>query len=315
MDINEFLQCNSLLNENIINSSNFENTRYRLFSLKFHATDIIVKGLFFYCISHSKRKINRTEHDKNFEGRKLYFNYVDNINIFYLDNKLKIVNYITNRYIQINKLKLESIRQFKIIQDKKGLCLKMILDTFLSLCNIGMPVNIYTSDPIISELLCFLIHNYVDKDKHFKRIPSECFNKYLNTYQILVHYIKCEKNQHMLSNKKYKKKTHSCLFKSSKKTNSIYNDYCSVPYTFEDQNVKIVDNNFNHQCPPTIYINIPPSAINKNYFIKNKKNLKIKNIATCKNLSSPFLNPDHVIHKNMEKMFQYFVQKDTNNGD
>ena len=308
MDINEFISCDSVLNENIINNSNFENTRCRLFSSKIHVSDITIDGMFFYAISHSKKKINRTEHDnQDFEGGKLYFNYVETVNIFYLDNKLKVVNYITNRYIVIYKLKLESKTQFKIIRDENGLCLKLILDTFLSLTDSVMPVNVYTNDPIISEIFSYLICNHVDKDKHFKNIPSECFNKRLDTYQILVHYVKCEKNQHMLSNMKYPKKTHSCLFKSNKKT--IYNNgyCCSVPYTFDDQNVMILDNNFNHQCPPTIFINIPPSAINKNYFKrKNQKIKKRKNIAIC---NSPFLNPDHVIHKNMEKMFQYFVRK------
>ena len=279
----------SRLNENIIYSSNFEYHRTRSLSTISHSvSDIKIDGQYNFYLSPSKRKIDRADIGDNIPNTgKLVFDYTDNSNVFYMNNKLQIVNTVTNRYCQFNNVNIVSNTLCKNISNPSGISLSTIREEFLTCCCQKMPVNVLTVDPIIYEVMYFIISNFVYRDIHFVDIPIRCYNKYSGLVQILIHYVtKCKEHG-------YNRKTHSCLIRNNKDCNTVVNSnntrVTNIPYTFSDQYVVICDNNFNYTCPPIIKINIPVSAIDRkcNFLLdttqkkkkiinNNNKKLKLK---------------------------------------
>ena len=274
-------------NNNIIRNSSFELCRSINGMIKQQPSDIYIKGLYTYYISYSKKKINR-KLNKFKKGGKLTCTYEDSATNLYLNNKLKVVNCVTNRLVKFQYIEISSSTSKKeIISNLHGLSMKCILNICLTICNGSLPVNIYTNDPIIFELFFFLVDNFIYKDIHFK---SDLLQ---NSCRIMIRFIACD-DLYLIHKKKLPYKTHTVALKDSVDDNDHDHDNVSLSYTFSDQNVVIIDNNYNHLNSPKIFINIPRSAINKDYFSKDD----LTHVY--------FLEPQHVVHKNIKNTLKYF---------
>lgn len=301
----------------IILKSNYEIDRCKRSVLKIRGNDFFISGQFNFFYSPMKKKINKTkllyassssnffiqkrkslkkigtlnindEYDTNTtynnSGRNI-FQYTSMSKLFYLDNKLKVINLISNRFAIISSLKLQSLFRDEYIinndsnnNDKKndacetniktfiddGICVKSISEQLTSFLinnrNCHFPTNIFTNHPVICEIIVYILTEFVSK-----HIPPQ---------KILVSFVKnCENLQYLMydNNEKFEYKTRTCLLNSNPYNNDIINkNIYNQPYTFGDQNFIIWDNNYNYS--KKIYVNIPLTAINNKSYFKIDKN-------------------------------------------
>ena len=300
------MNCSSY--ENIIRNSNYD-FKCKKGLLKQKSSDLYVNGIYNFHLSYSKKKINRKRNNIHLPNGKLTYKYTKDDNILYVNNKLKIINAVTNRFICFYYIEIESTdgRKQQIV-NKTGIKIREIIDAFCNVANGHMPVNVYTKDPIIFELFFFIVNNYIYQDTHFTHFYNASFNKNINKYQIYIQFIfKCS-NVFQIHKHKVSYKTHSCIM--GKNTNRILDDNNNSggvdnkwPYKFSDQSVIIVDNNINTVISPKIHINIPRAAIHQDYFNdeKNCRNNYWKRM-DC------FVKPNHVFLKHLGQTFNYFTR-------
>ena len=156
-----------------------------------------------------------------------------------------------------NKLLFYSMRNgnsIDICDDTNyGIRIESIIECILKISKRVMPVHVYTSNPVICELMVFIISNYL-RQNIFTHIPQECYNKYRNVFQIVIYYIKnLQSVHHIQSTEKYCVKTRSCVITTEKNMDVDDEDSSPSPlYTFNDQSIVIVDNNYNDLKPPKI---------------------------------------------------------------
>ena len=170
---NKYLYNNSNNNDDIINSCNYDTTKYRTRNVLVKATDIIIYGVIFFYFAPRKRKIDtRKVFGKKLTGRSQYI-YDGRSNTFYLDNKLMVVRRVSNRAINVSELTFRHYdgRCFRLISDSdKGLCLETMAEKFLQFCQGKFPRNIITCSPIICELFHFLITNFLTNIPRYDNI-------------------------------------------------------------------------------------------------------------------------------------------------
>lgn len=261
----------------IVKNTNYEEHRFKTSYLKLTHNDLKVSGTFIYLYAPLKRKISKNNLNKNSSGRNIYRYDKKYSNIFYLNNKLKITECITNRYVVFNKLTFYSNNKSENIYDDKncGIRIESIISSILQISEKFIPPRIYTNNPIVCELMLFIMSKYL-KPNMFRNITSQA--------RISIYYIKNIQNISKLQNNiKYRFKTRSCLINNRNENDNISS---SLLYTFTDQSIIIVDNNYNDEKFPKIIINIPQNSISK------KEDF--------------FINPNHEIMKSISKGFSYF---------
>ena len=202
------------LNANILLNANYEFNRCSsTSSIALSPTDISASCLYTFCYSPSKRKIGK---------EKRLFYYTPNSTVLYLDNKFKVVEYVTNRYVVVQQIRFTVGNVYRILEMLNGISIKNICDHFLFCCNAIIPANVITHDPIVCEVLSFAISNYIrccDLPKHI-----------LNTTDMktLVHFVsKCQVHGN-------KRKTRACHIRYHHTTNSPPKDVIKVKEEVED---------------------------------------------------------------------------------
>ena len=170
----QFCNTNNTYVNNIINSSNYEFHRNKK-SNYICSSDLIIHGLVLFNYAPLKRRIDGLDlFNVPIIGRS-YISYNDNTDIFFTDNKLKVVDIISNRSFNVICLLFHTVNGSVVRikhdlndKNKSGLSLKYIMDTFLQVCRMNnddkglfFPKNIFTNDPLICELFHFLLSNFL----------------------------------------------------------------------------------------------------------------------------------------------------------
>ena len=256
--------------------------------------DLKVEGSYIFVYTPLKRKLNKCDlnikKNKN-TGRNVYNYNKTYSNVFYINNKLKITENITNRFVVFNKLSFYSMRNgnsIDICDDTNyEIRIESIIESYSKISKRVMPVHVYTSNPVICELMAFIISNYL-RQNIFTHIPQECYNKYRNVFQIVIYYIKnLQSVHHIQSTEKYRVKTRSCVITTEKNMDVDDEDSSPSPlYTFNDQSIVIVDNNYNDLKPPKIIVNISKKSSNyhdiRQFFINPNDKIWDDFQTTCK---------------------------------
>ena len=281
----------------MIKSSNYEINRCRSRGLTIESTDIIVYGVLAFYFAPMKRKIDsKTIFNEKQTGRSEY-NYDEASNIFYLDNKFKVVNSIANRAVVITELMLQHNdgRMLRIRNiNSKILNLGTIVDKFLDFCGGNLPKNIFTNDPIICELFHFFLANFFKPLRSLRRqqqqqrrwfdekvilhfIKNIQFNNYENGFSVLKK-MKCYFKTRTVvitnnnNNNNNNSSSNSNVIKEKNNKKYLFQDQCIVirDYSSYPSNTKNDDDNVFPNLK--IYINISEKFVtNKSYF-SNKPN-------------------------------------------
>ena len=161
---------------NMINSSNYEINRNRR-NTPISSSDLVIHGLVMYNYAPLKRRIDGKDLFNTAIVGRSYLHYNDDTDTFFTDNKLKVIDIISNRnfnilYLIFHRgdgliLKIKHDLQEK---DKFGLCLKTIMNAFLQVCSYtssngscsyNFPKNIFTNDPLVCELFHYLLSKFL----------------------------------------------------------------------------------------------------------------------------------------------------------
>ena len=295
----------------MIKNTNYEKHRFKKINLKLTMNDLLVDGNFIIVYAPFKRKLNKCylnlKRRNTTTGRNIHRYNKMYSNVFYVNNKLKIIENISNRFIVFNKLTFSQIginKSITITDDENcGLRIDSIVDCIRKISGKSIPAHVYTNNPIICELMVFIISKYL-KRHMFLNIPQQCY--YRNKVQTLVFYVQNLSNIYDIQNttNKYPHhvKTRSCIIRNNDDDDDDDDDASSL-YTFTDQSIIIVDNNYNDVKSPRVIINIPKNSINPKYFANggNKKRKSKKNVA-----DDHFVDPNHEIMNSIIKSFEYF---------
>ena len=265
------------IRDNIIESCNFDKSKYRDKSIAIKPTDIIIYGVLIIYYAPLKRKINvRNVFGQKITGRSRY-QYDNSSDIFYIDNKLMVLKRLTNRAVSIMKLRFVHYdgRILELIDSNKksqGLQVGTIMNTFLDFCGGKLPQNIITFHPIICELFHFLIDTFLVQYS-------------LANGKMFVHYVMSKLNSNddsqstffELKRKKHKLKTRTVVDKTNKRkscdddddNNNKKKKLKCTNYMFQDQSLVITDCNPYTCC--SISINIPKKFINNKCYFSQRK--------------------------------------------
>ena len=256
-------------NKNIIYSSNYEICRSKKIPF-IRPNDLVIYGVSLYTFAPKKRRINNKQRRI---GRN-YLGYNNNSHCFFVDNKLKVVNLISNRCFVPQILVFCHFNGKKIkIENKHGLSIELIINTFLQICQEQKwPHNIFTDNEFICELFHYLLSSnffpYPHKDIKICHVLNSTFHSRKDVF-------------HKLNTKKYKCKTRMVCNSDDHEnamvnaaTFLIKNSYESNnnEYNLKEQLVCIQDCLIDSY--PQINITIGKEHIqNKSYFIncKSKK--------------------------------------------
>ena len=276
-------------NNYIIKNSNFEHHRTRWKKMKINNSDIIIFAKFIYVYAPFKRKLNRYVNQNSYK-------YNQFCNVFYLDNKLKIQDDISNRIVVFKKLEFISKAHNKkiiLIEDSinYGISINSIIYAIKKITDGICPVTVFTEHPIINELAVFIFTNYINKVTDFSFIPKDCFEK-SKIPRISFTYVNTNKNLLTIKgSNNYVFKTRKCILKYTDKNISCNNEI-NDPYLLDKENIIIIDNNYNDNVSPKIIINIPVNAM----IFDHEK-------------GKYFINKEHNIFDNISKTFKYFNDK------
>ena len=290
----------TLYNRYMIPSTNFEDNRANNHRVKnFTHSDLYVTATYIYYFAPLKRKLKRPVKDRSYTGRNIY-QYDHNSNMFYVDNKFKFTEKITLRYVVFTEVEIFSkSKNQRVIftQDaNNGISIQTLVEKVLQITNGDPPANVFTNDPIISELCVFLFSFHLKKEM-FNVTPS-------SRVEVKVLYIHKSDMEDVVKlhpeSKEYTFKFRGCTLKNQDNNNNNKatispKDNCL--YNYQDEPMIIVDNNYNHLHPPKIFLNIPIDAVHEDYF--NEKNDDVSNLPYF--IKNDFLKP---ISKAIVKYFK-----------
>ena len=273
----------SFLHDRAIKSSNYDIDRHKYSKLPVKPTDICIDGLIRYRIAPMKRKIdNKKLFHTKLSGRN-YYNYDEKSNMFFLDNKFKVINVISNRLIVVKKItfrnysgKILKISGYESNNNNNNrLCVKDILTNFLKICDGKLPRNIFTSHPIMNELFHFIITNFAKKETLF----NNCSNKMVLQY--VMNNNNNNKNVFLNLRNKYQFKSRAIVFENNNDNdnNNYHMTRCNTITTTTNSDSNNNNYIFNDQCliiediigksTPKIFLNISPKHVNNKYFVGN----------------------------------------------
>ena len=248
----------------IIKNSDLEVHRNRNLELKIRKNDLIVCGTYQFSYSPLKRKLHKSV-KLNSKGLS-HYTYNKTSSRFFLDNKLKVLKSVTNRFVDLKDLYITNdflfSRDWKKISSKKSLRIEDIVDIIFNVIGDNViPDNIYTNDPIICEILVFLFQNFIinqmKKEKHRKKIE-------------VVYFVNSITKNKFINSKYYVVKKRSCpLNQVNIKTEEMETDK-QEHYSLQDQTLLIMDDNTNDVQSVKIKINLPLFCIaqpNEKYMI------------------------------------------------
>ena len=243
--------------QRMIASSNYEVDRCQHKKLPVKSTDVAIFGDFKLYFAPMKRKIdNKKLFQQDLIGRNNY-DYQRESDAFFVNNKLKVVDMITNRVVTAQKLTFRHYDGRCINVQEEKLNVNSIMTAFSS--PQFAPQNIFTNHPIVCELFHFLISN---------------FYYYSSDRKIVLHYVKNLRNNDNVFSTLQKRKFH---FKSRAAipNNNHHHHHHSVykkKYLFKDQSIVIVDDN-NNDVSPKVFINVPRKYVNSKYFSRDPKEM------------------------------------------
>ena len=307
----------NLFNQHITKTTNYESHRFKTSQIaKISSSDLYVTAIYKYICAPNKRKLKWPVKNRPYSGRNLYY-YKSTSNAFYLNNKLKFTNQITNRFVVFRKIEIVSKSKKHVIDDSNnnnsgGISITTLKKIFLYMSDRNIPVNIFTIDPIVAELCIFLFNSCLNK-KNFNNNNNNNNNdgckkkstkKKLEMLQVHIFQDKQMKDilQMEKSNKaKIPYKTRSCqILEDNISSDVICFDIGRKKqhdkfYTFEDESIIIIDNNFDPK-QKKIILNIPKDAIHKAYFDKRNNDETI----------SYFVNKESFFYKSLPRALNYF---------
>ena len=254
-----------------VKSSNYEYHRCKYKHLDIDNDDIYVDGNFIINYAPCKKKIDKKKLFKRKNVGRSLIRYKNGSALFFVNNKLKFIDVISNRVVMFNELTFKSHSEtIKIKHCETGINKKRILESFIRICNGKKPKNIFTKNVILCELMSFIISEYIHSN-YFENEEGEI---------ICIHHISSDNfefnNNNNIINNKIKYKTHKILLNNNNNNNNNDDDDDNDDndddnnndnnYAFKDQSIVIIDNNYNYKLSPQISINIPKSIINKKIF-------------------------------------------------
>ena len=213
-----------------------------------------------------KRKIHKSV-KSNGKGGVSHYEYDINASRFFLDNKLKIVHRVTNRLIEIKKLYIGS--EFLFAGDWKEIMpsssssnnsiqIKDLVNALWNNLN-TIPNNIYTNDPIICELVVFILQNFViDQMEREERERKQKIE--------VIYFVESVTKNHFLDSKNYIVKKRSCPLtpiKREETSSKVFSEE-TRDYYLQDQTLLFIDDNTNNAGSTKVVLNLPPYIIISN---------------------------------------------------